>query len=119
MDIHFHGDNLHFVMTDPELLQQLTADIKLLHKKVDRIIMLSEDTKAIVLEIDTETNAVAARVEAQLKALKDQIASGNGDTAALQQIHDGLAPIAARLRAIAADPSNPVPVDPNPPVPTV
>lgn len=114
--LHFHGNII--VAPDPDLRQQIAAEFKKLHEKVDRLKMLAEETKAIVQEIDAETNKVAERVDTQLKALRDQIAAGNGDTAALQAIHDSLAAIPVRLRAIASDPANPVPVDPNPPVPT-
>lgn len=69
--------------------------------------------KKLVKDIDEETNAVAAKVEAQaaaLQALKDQVAAGNPVTQDdLDAIGTELGTVSDRLRAIGADPTNPIP----------
>ena len=69
--------------------------------------------KQLVSDLDVETNAVAAKVDAQtaaIQALKDQIAAGGVVSQAdLDAIEAGLTPISARLKALGADPTTPIP----------
>lgn len=69
--------------------------------------------KQLVTDLDTETNDVAAKVDAivaQNDALKLQIANGSPATQAdIDAISDGLTPISARLKAIGASPEDPIP----------
>ena len=57
------------------------------------------DTSDAIAELNTETDNLAARI--------DTIVEATDDATAAQ-----LRPIAARLRGLAADASNPVPVEP-------
>jgi septal ring factor EnvC (AmiA/AmiB activator) len=101
LHIYVHGDDEVSQKLDQLLTQgrQLMADVT--------------SIKKLVTDIDTETNAVAAKVDAQaaaIQALKDQLAAGGTVTAAdLQAIEDGLTPISTRLKALGSDPTNPIP----------
>ena len=69
--------------------------------------------KQLVVDLDTETNDVAAKVDAQTAAIADlkaQIAEGIPVTQEdLNAISDGLTPISARLKALGANPTDPIP----------
>lgn len=77
------------------------------------------DIKQLIKDLDTETNAVAAKQDAEIAKIAElqaQITAGNPATAQdLQDIVDGLTPISTRLKALGADPAVPIP----PVVPTV
>lgn len=60
--------------------------------------VVMSDVSDAITEINTETDALAARVDAIVETVDDETAAQ-------------LRPIADRLRGIAADPSNPVPTD--------
>jgi hypothetical protein len=87
-------------------LDKILAQLGVLMTTVDAI-------KKLVTDIDTETNAVASKVDAQaaeIKRLSDLIAAGGTVTQAdLDAIADGLTPISDRLKAIGADSLNPIP----------
>lgn len=95
--------------------QRVEALLLTLHEKVDRLMATVEEVNALVGEINDATNEVAEKVEAQvaeIARLKDVIANGDGVTPAdLDNLIAGLEPIGARLRTIASDPGNPVPVE--------
>lgn len=59
----------------------------------------------VLSEVDTATTQVAS----ELESLRSAVESGDGAAAARLQ------PLADRLRAIAADPNNPVPAAPTTP----
>jgi hypothetical protein len=88
------------------LLEHLRGKVRTLMTDVASV-------KQLVSDINDETNAVAVKVDAQqaqIKALQDVIAGGGTVTAQdLQDIADGLTPISARLKAIAADPNQVIP----------
>lgn len=63
----------------------------------------------LLAEINTETNNVATRLD----DLVNQLASQSD---ASPEVLDGLRAISARLQGLAADPNNPVPVEPPPAV---
>jgi hypothetical protein len=69
--------------------------------------------KQLVTEIDTETNAVAAKVDAQaakIAELKAVIEAGGTVSATdLQAVADALTPISVRLKTLGADPAVPIP----------
>jgi len=69
--------------------------------------------KQLVKDLNDETNAVATKVDAQaalIKALSEKIAAGGvASQADLDAIADGLTPISARLKALGADATNPIP----------
>lgn len=94
-------------------LDQILAQLNILQTKVDTMAATVTDIKNLVAAIDNETNAVAAKVDAQTAAiqdLKDKLAAGGSVSQAdLDAIKDGLEPISARLTAIGADASNPIP----------
>jgi len=89
-------------------------------QKLDLILAQGETLMAdvktvlqIITDLDTETNDVAAKVDAivaQNDALKLQIANGSPATQAdIDAISDGLTPISARLKALGANPTDPIP----------
>ena len=69
--------------------------------------------KQLVSDLNDETNVVAAKLDAEtaeIKRLSDIIAAGGTVTAQdLQDIQDGLQPISDRLKALGADPAQPIP----------
>lgn len=71
--------------------------------------------KKLVNDLNEETNTVAAKIDAQAEAiqkLKDQIAQGTPVSQAdLDEIQSGLTPISERLKALGADPNEPIPVE--------
>jgi outer membrane murein-binding lipoprotein Lpp len=126
--------DVYITIHDPaaaELLQQLAASVSELHRKVNTIMTDVATLKAqqakLISDFDTETTAVATRLDkiqtdnaAAIKALQDQIAAGSPVTAQdltdLGAGFDAMTPISARLKTLGADPAQPIPVDPNPPV---
>lgn len=81
--------------------------------KVRQLMTDVASVKQLIADLNDETNTVAAKVDSQqtqIKALQDQIAAGGTVTAAdLQAIADGLTPISERLKALGADPTQPIP----------
>jgi hypothetical protein len=71
------------------------------------------DVQQLIADLDTETNTVAAKVDAQAAAIADlkaQIAAGSPVTQAdLDAIAAGLTPISDRLKALGSDPAAPIP----------
>lgn len=112
LDIHLH---IHAEPSDRviERLDQLLHTVSALAAQEHHMAADVQGIKQLVTDINDETNTVAAKVDAQAKAiqdLKDQIAQGTPVTQEdLDAIANGLTPISDRLKAIGADPSNPVP----------
>lgn len=69
--------------------------------------------KQLVVDIDTETNAVAAKQDAEIAKIADLQAKldagGSVSSADLQGVQDGLQSISDRLKVIGADPAQPIP----------
>lgn len=76
-----------------------------LDRRVTRLEYLVTALDDVVAQLDTATNEIAA----ELDQLRGEIANSDQATA------DRLAPLVQRLQGLAADPSNPVPVDPGTP----
>jgi hypothetical protein len=91
------------------ILAQLAAQ-----SKQEKAIMASVTTlKQLVTDLDTETNDVAAKIDAQLaaiQALKDQIAAGGVATQAdLDSLSDALTPVSERLKVLGSSQTDPIP----------
>jgi len=80
---------------------------------------LKGELAQLTQDFDTETTAVASRLDAQAAAiqeLKTKAEQGDGVTPDdLQAVLDGLSPISERLKALGADPAEPIPPE-EPPV---
>ena len=113
---------------DPRIEQVLTAIETLdrtLSRKLSRLERKMSALSDVLADIDTATNEVAAKLDAQTAKIADlaaQLAAalpGSEQAAALQhQIDDAVTVIgtqSARLHSLAADPADPVPA-PEPPV---
>ena len=104
--VHVHHD------PDPRLDQILTL-LKALTAQEKHIMATVTSIKQLVTELDTETNDVAAKVDAQsaeIKRLSDLIAAGGTVTQAdLDAISDGLTPISERLKVLGASQTDPIP----------
>lgn len=87
--------------------------LSFINRKQDYLMSTVNEVKTLVTAIDTETTAVATKVDAQIQQiaeLKAQIAAGSPVTQEdLDAIAAGLQPISDRLTAIGADPANPIP----------
>lgn len=107
-------------------LQRLSADVQSLHTEVTKSMTATKGQfDTLIAMFNTETNSLAARLD----ALKTQLAAAlaNGDRGLsvtdAQAVFDELTNVSNRLTALAADPANPLPVadplppDDNPPVP--
>lgn len=68
-----------------------------------------KDVKAIVAEIDSATNAVAAKLDAQAKRIEELIAAGGATPEQLAELATSLTTERDRLQTLGADPANPVP----------
>jgi hypothetical protein len=92
-------------------LQRIEALLHTLLQKVDH---MRADLEKFRQDFDTETTRIAdlqAAEIAELKALRDQVATA-GDTAvaaALDEVIAGLQPIEDRLKVIGTDPAQPIP----------
>jgi hypothetical protein len=93
---HFDGD-----LALDRKLDALLSHIRAVHAQGDQIIMLSEESKALLGRIDTATNNIAA----DLRGLKDKIDAGASDT----EIKAELEKRAVLLESIAASTEDPVP----------
>jgi len=100
---------LHAIATKETLRAILTQQ----HSMEARLMSTVNDLKALVTALDTETNAVAAKLDAQIaliQQLKDQIANGSPVSQAdLDAVVAGLQPISDRLTTLGADPNQPIP----------
>lgn len=101
-------------------LQRIEAHLIKLHEEIrDAMTATKGQFDTLIAMFNTETNSLAARLE----ALKTQLAAAlaNGDrsmtAAETQSVFDELTAVSSRLASIAADPANPIPTDDNPPVP--
>ena len=99
MDFHVY---VHFV-NEPERATQEKLDRILAHIRQLGVSMasVSEQVKQLAADFDTETNAVAARIDAILAKLAEGTVDP-ADVAALQAVSD-------RLKILGQDSSNPIP----------
>lgn len=87
--------------------QALILDyLRAIHAQNGQIIMGLDDTKQLIAQMNTATNAVAARIQ----ALIDRLANSPSD-ADLKEINDGLTAEVNRLNGLGADPAQPIPPD--------
>lgn len=93
-DIHLHE------ASDP-LLAKVDALARQLTQLGDTLMARSDEVLAIVNDLNVETNALAAKLDA-LSATVANGTIGPAEIAQLQAVSD-------RLKALAADPANPVP----------
>jgi chromosome segregation ATPase len=89
--------------------QQLTA----IRTQLGALMAKEQDLEQLVTDLDAETNAVAAKIDAQTKAIQDlqaQIASGTPvSQEQLDKVVAGLTPISDRLKTLGADTTQPIP----------
>lgn len=98
-------------------LADITRHLRALRAQETRTMKNLDDVKQLVKDLDTETTALGQRVEkkqaeqsAAIQALKDQIAAGGVVTADdLDGLSLDLTSELGRLKAIGADPANPIP----------
>jgi hypothetical protein len=94
-------------------LDGVVAQIHALTLQGKTIMSTVTSVKQLVTDLDTETNDVAAKVDAQtaeIKRLSDVIAAGGTITQAdLDAISDGLTPISERLKVLGASQTDPIP----------
>ena len=114
IDIHLHlpdGSGAQLAAK----LDHISAQITAMAQQGAQIMSTVTSIKQLVTDLDAETNAVAAKIDAQIaaiQALKDQIAAGGVATQAdLDAITDGLTPISARLLALGASATDPIPAE--------
>lgn len=99
--------------TDPA--QQAVELLKTLHRKVDDLMSTTKQQFDELREaFNTETNALAARIEAAIAAAKDNggLTGPEGDA-----VFADLNAVKDRLKVLGASSADPIPADPNPPVP--
>ena len=107
--------DIHIKLPDSviELLVHLLTRVDQIHAQGVRIMADVASIKKLVSDLNDETNAVAAKLDAEtaeIKRLSDIIAAGGTVTAEdLQAIQDGLQPISDRLKSLGADPAQPIP----------
>lgn len=120
LDVHLY---IHFHNEDPgsvtgRVLDDILTRVIALQGQEKHLMTTVDNVKQLVADLNTETNNVAAKLDAQkaaLEALKQKVDSGSPVTQAdLDAIADGLTPISDRLKALGADDTNPIP----PPAPT-
>jgi len=87
-----------------EVVEKLDAILSAIHKLEEKIMAAFEDITALLTAIDTETNLIAARIQ----SLIDQIGAGLTPAQA-ETIQIALQGEVAKLTALAADPTNPIP----------
>lgn len=84
--------------------------LRRLEAKLEVLMAVAQDIKALLAQIDAATNQIATRIQ----QLSDRLAGGVSAEEA-QEIQQQLAAEVSRLQALGADPTNPVP--PTPPTP--
>ena len=112
MDVHLY---LHIEDT-PALTEKLDVILSRLGtlQSLERHIMASIKTvEALVADLKSNTDAVAAKIDAQTQAIADlkaQIAAGTPVTQEqLDALSAELQPISDHLKAMGSDPANPLP----------
>ncbi len=91
----------------------VTRQLDLILTRLESLMASVSEVKQLVSDLNDETNAVAAKIDAQaaaIQALKDQIAAGTPVSQAdLDAIGRGLTAVSDRLKTLGADTSNPIP----------
>ena len=81
--------------------------------RLETLMSAATDIEKLISDVNDETNAIAARIDAEDKSIQDlkaQIAAGSPATQAdLDAISANLTATSARLKALGVDPTNPVP----------
>jgi len=94
-------------------LDAILAHLRAISLQENTIMATVTSIKQLVTDLDAETNDVAAKVDAQtaeIQRLSDLLASGGAVTQAdLDAIGAGLEPISARLKALGASQTDPIP----------
>jgi len=94
-------------------LDQILALLGAIHTQESQIMATVTSIKQLVIDLDTETNDVAAKVDAQtaeIQRLSAIIAAGGAVTQEdLDAISAGLTPISERLKALGASQTDPIP----------
>jgi len=97
-------DVFHHFHAERECVEKLDAILLAITRLEEKTMAAFEDITALLTAIDNETNFIAAR----LQALIDQIGAGLTPAQA-ETIQIALQGEVAKLTALAADPTNPVP----------
>ena len=109
IDVHVHLDGGLGALSGGATEQAL---IKILARLED-VMATVTSVKQLVTDLDAETNAVAAKVDAQAAAIADlkaKLAAGSAVSQAdLEGIANALTPISDRLKALGANPEAPIP----------
>lgn len=96
-----------------ECPERVTRALKLIFTQLETLMSDVSAIKKLVKDIDDETNAVAAKLDAEQKKIDDlsaQIAAGTPATQEdLDAISAGLQPISDRLKSLGADAKDPIP----------
>lgn len=93
-------------------LDEIINSFSLINKKLNTMSKKNDEVLAAIDELNTATNDVAS----DLETLKGQLAAGTVTDATVATLTSSI----ARLKALGADPNDPVPVEPVVPVePTV
>lgn len=115
MDVHLY---LHIEdsRATTQTLQQILDQLGTLAAQERHLMKTVSDVQQLVTDLKTNTDAVAAKVDAQTQAIADlkaQIAAGSPVTQEqLDAIAAGLQPISDHLKAMGTDPTNPLPPAP-------
>lgn len=110
LHVHFHNE-----LPDGASgkLDEILAHIGAIRAQEKHLMSDVTSIKQLVTDLDAETNAVAAKVDAQASAIADlkaQLAAGTPVTQAdLDAIQAGLQPISDRLKALGSDADAPIP----------
>ena len=105
-DVHIH----HHYHNDSD---GTAEKLELILVRLEKLMATVTQIEQLITDMNTETNAIAGRLDADdaaLQALKAQIAAGTPATQAdLDAISASLTTTSARLKAIGVDPTNPIP----------
>lgn len=76
-------------------------------KQLEKIMSTTFDAKAFIAELNAETDTLAAKIDALLAKLGSGVSLDQSDI-------DGFTAVSSRLKALGADPADPIPtpVDP-------
>lgn len=111
--VTFAADDRTLELLKAILEHEIRTDRRLaaLTEKVDELMTVTTEVRALTARIDEATNAIGARLQALADRLEGDISAAD---AAL--IKADLEAEATRLEAMGRDPANPIP--PEPPMPT-
>lgn len=105
MDIHIY---IHQESSD-----RVTERLEQILHAVGHIMSTVTDIKTLITQMNDETNALSAKIDAELKAIADlqaQIAAGSpASQQDLDDITSGLQAVSDRLKVLGSDPAAPIP----------